>query len=77
MMSACNSIGKISCFVKEEIIMRHIYIRGILALVWVAAAIVCGLSGSMETAVVYVIAGGVFLYSAYSAWNKMKKDKGE
>ena len=56
--------------------MRHIYIRGILALVWVAAAIVCGLSGSMETAVVYVIAGGVFLYSAYSAWDKMK-NRGE
>ena len=62
---------------KEEIIMRHICIRCILALVWIGAAIVCGLSGSVETTAVYVIVGGVFLYSAYSAWNKMKKDKGE
>lgn len=57
--------------------MRHIYIRGVLALVWIAAAIVSGLSGSLETAAIYVIMSGVFLYSAYSAWNKRKTGKGE
>ncbi len=57
--------------------MRHMYIRGILALVWIAAAIVCGLSGSMETSMIYVIMGGVFLYSVYVAWKKEKNEKGE
>lgn len=57
--------------------MRHIYIRGILALVWVAAAIACGVSGRMELTVVYIIMGGMFLYSAYNAWNRGKDDKGD
>ncbi|MDE6387248.1 MAG: hypothetical protein K2L82_05490 [Lachnospiraceae bacterium] len=57
--------------------MRHICIRGILALVWVAAAIVCGVSGNMETTAIYVIMSGVFLYSAYSAWNKVKTGGGD
>ncbi len=45
--------------------MRHVYIRGILALVWGAAAIV---SGSFF----YVVLGGVFLYASYEAWKKEK-----
>lgn len=57
--------------------MRHIYIRGILALVWVAAAVVCGLSGNIEMSGIYVVMCGVFLYSAYSAWNKIKNEKGD
>ena len=28
--------------------MRHVYIRGILALIWLAAAVVSGLSGNLE-----------------------------
>lgn len=50
--------------------MRHIYIRGILAVIWMAAAIISGISGSMEMAALYVLLGGVFLYSAYSEWKK-------
>lgn len=46
--------------------MRHVYIRGILGLIWLAAAIV---SGSM----LYVILGAVFLYSAYATWKKGKE----
>jgi hypothetical protein len=46
--------------------MRHVYIRGILGLIWLAAAIV---SGSM----LYVILGAVFLYSAYTTRKKGKK----
>lgn len=60
-----------------EEIMRHIYIRGILALVWVAAAIVSGVSGRMEMAGVYMIMGGMFLYSAYTAWNRTKTGGGD
>lgn len=57
--------------------MRRIYIRGILALVWAAAAIVSGVSGRMEMAGVYMIMGGIFLYSAYTAWNRAKNGKGD
>lgn len=53
--------------------MRHIYIRGILGLVWLAAA-ASVISGKFEMAALYVIVGGAFLYSAYSGW---KKEKGE
>ena len=50
--------------------MRHIWIRSILALVWLAAAIVSG--GAL-----YVVLGLVFLVSAYSSWRQEKKGKGD
>lgn len=49
--------------------MRHVFIRGILAVTWLAAGIVSG-------GILYVIMGGVFLYSAYTAWRKEKDGKG-
>ena len=57
--------------------MRHVYIRGILALIWLVAAIVSGLSGNLEMTVLYVMLGGVFLYSACSTWKKEKNRKGD
>lgn len=54
--------------------MRHVYIRGLLSLIWLAAAIVSGISGNFEIAVLYVILAGAFLYSAYATWKK--KDNG-
>ena len=54
--------------------MRHIAIRGILALVWLAAAVVSGVSGNLEWAGLYVLMGAAFGYSAYAAWKK-KKDR--
>lgn len=45
--------------------MRHVYIRGFLAVVWLAAAI---LSGS----IIYFILCGVFLYSAHEMWKKRR-----
>lgn len=54
--------------------MRHVYIRGIVGLIWLVAAIASGISGNMEMIAMYVLVGGVFLYSAYSGW---KKEKGE
>ncbi len=62
---------------KEECKMRHVYIRGIMSLIWLAAAIVSGLSGNFEMAVLYVILGGVFLYTAYTTWKKEKDGKGD
>lgn len=53
--------------------MRHVYIRGIIGLIWLAAAIVSGVSGNFEMGVLYIILGGAFLYSAYKTW---KKDNG-
>ena len=50
--------------------MRHVWIRGILALVWLAAALISG--GAL-----FVIMGMVFLISAYSAWKWEKNGKGE
>ena len=55
--------------------MRHVYIRGILALLWLAAAVVSGVSGNPEWAGLYVLMGAAFGYSAYAAWKKAKKDK--
>lgn len=44
--------------------MRHVYIRGIMGLIWLAAAIV-SVSSNSQMAVLYIILGGVFLYSAF------------
>lgn len=56
--------------------MRHVFIRGLAGLVWLAAAIVSGVSGKFELAVLYVILGGVFLYTAYTTWKNQKNHKG-
>ena len=55
--------------------MRHVYIRGILALIWLAAAIASGISGNLEMTGLYVIVGGAFLYSAYATWKKEKGNR--
>ena len=47
-------------------IMRHIYIRWTLGVIWIAAAIISGVSGSLEMAGLYLLLGGIFLYSAYT-----------
>ncbi len=55
--------------------MRHVYFRGILALIWLAAAIVSGVSGNMGMATLYVLLGGAFGNSAYASWKKEKNGK--
>lgn len=62
---------------KEELIMRHVYIRGIFALIWLAAALVTGISGNLAMAALYILIGALFLYSTYSMWKKEKKNRGE
>ena len=54
--------------------MRHVVIRGVLALIWLAAA-VSGLSGNLEWAGLYVLMGAAFGYSAWASWKKAKSDK--
>ncbi len=56
--------------------MRHVYIRGLLGVIWLVAAVVSGISGSIEMAVLYVILGGVFLHSAYTIWKQEKDNQG-
>lgn len=56
--------------------MRHMYIRGIIAVIWLAAAIVSVYLGNLGMAAFYVILGIIFLLSAYSIWKKEKDDKG-
>ena len=41
--------------------MRHVYFRGIIGLVWLAAAIVSGMSGHFAMAAFQVALGVVFL----------------
>ncbi|MCI8490518.1 MAG: hypothetical protein HFJ04_09840 [Lachnospiraceae bacterium] len=53
--------------------MRHVYIRGILAVIWLITAIVSGVSGNLEMAAFYSIVGVVLLYSAYAAWKQNGK----
>ena len=55
--------------------MRHVYIRGILALIWLAAAVVSGVSGNLKWSGLYVLMGAAFGYSAYASWRKTKNGK--
>ena len=57
--------------------MRHIYIRGSLGLIWLAAAIVCGISGNFPMMGLYLVLAVAFLYSAYTVWKKEKNKGGE
>ncbi|MDE6902095.1 MAG: hypothetical protein K2P22_05070 [Lachnospiraceae bacterium] len=54
--------------------MRHVGIRGILALIWLAAA-VSGGSGNLERAGLYVLMGAAFGYSAWVSWKRAKNNK--
>lgn len=62
---------------RRNLIMRHVYIRGILALIWLVVALISGISGNLEMAALYIIIGALFLYSTYSIWKNEKKNKGE
>lgn len=50
--------------------MRHIVIRGLLSVIWFAAAIVA-------ESIVYGVFGVIFLFSVYWEWKKEKDRKGE
>ena len=56
--------------------MRHIYIRGMIGLIWLITAIICSVSGSFQMTVLYLILAGAFLYYAYAVWKKEKDNRG-
>lgn len=55
--------------------MRHVYIRGMIGLIWLAAAIVSGASGNFKMSALYIILGGVFLYFSFTTWKNVKNRK--
>lgn len=56
--------------------MRHIWLRGIAGILWLAAAIVNALSGLAGAALLYAALSAVFLHSAYSLWKQYRQNKG-
>ncbi len=56
--------------------MRHIWIRGIAGILWLAAAVVNALSGLAGATLLYAALSAVFLHSAYSLWKQYRQDKG-
>ena len=50
--------------------MRHVWIRGIIGLIFLVAAAISGMSGKLEIMGFYMILGGMFLFSAYDTRKK-------
>jgi hypothetical protein len=57
--------------------MRHLVFRGVLAVIWVVAAIICGINGDMEMAALYAVLGVVFGYTFLTMWKKRKEGAGK
>ena len=57
--------------------MRHVYFRGIIGLVWLAAAILSGMSGHFAMAAFQAALGVGFLRASYTLWQKERDQKGE
>ena len=57
-------------------VFRYFWNGGIIGLIWLVAAIVCGVSGNFPMMGLYLILAGVFLYSVYATWKKEKDGKG-
>ncbi|MDO5156523.1 MAG: hypothetical protein Q4D51_11215 [Eubacteriales bacterium] len=55
--------------------MRHVYMRGILGLIWLVAAIACAVMGNYSMIAIFALLGGVYLYSAYSNFKKLNVEK--
>lgn len=60
---------------KEGLFMRHFYFRLILGLVFVGCAVYSFVTANIPFAVMYVVLGGVFLYSAYTIRKKGDNDR--
>lgn len=52
--------------------MRHFYFRLILGIVFVACMIFSFVTMNIPFAILYLVLGGAFLFSAYSLWKKTK-----
>ena len=56
--------------------MRHIYIRGLMAFIWLAAAIYSAVSGNLEMAGLYLLMFLAFSVSAYIVWKNRTGGRG-
>lgn len=56
--------------------MRHFYFRLILGIVCLAVAVVSAVKANISFAALYVVLDIVFLWSAYSIWEKDKDKRG-
>mgnify|MGYP000010195234 FL=1 len=55
--------------------MRHFYFRLILGIVFVACMIFSFVTMNIPFAILYLVLGGAFLFSAYSLWKKDKDNR--
>lgn len=55
--------------------MRHFYFRFILGLVFAVCAVYSFVTANIPFAMMYVVLGGVFLYSAYMIRKKGDRDR--
>ena len=53
--------------------MRHIIVRSIMGLVWIAAGIIGMTNGNTQNGFFCLIMGAVFIISAISMWKKNRK----
>jgi len=56
--------------------MRHFYFRLILGVVFASCTVYSFIMVNIPFALLYVVLGGVFLYSAYTIWKKNRDDRG-
>jgi len=55
--------------------MRRCYIRLVVGLIWLVAAICAALQGNISMMALYAGMGVVFLYTSYSMWKKKSEDR--
>ncbi len=57
--------------------MRHCYFRLILGVIFAICAVYSFITANIPFAIMYVVLGGVFLYSAYTIWKNSKDNRGK
>lgn len=50
--------------------MRHFYFRLILGIVFIGCMLFSFVTMNLSFAILYLVLGGVFLFSAYTLWKK-------
>lgn len=56
--------------------MRHFYFRLVLGIVFLLCAVYSFVTANIAFAMLYIILGAVFLFSAYTIWKKNKENRG-
>ncbi len=57
--------------------MKHVIIRSIIGLIWIAAGIIGLATGKGDGIVLSLVFGAAFCISAFSMWKKNHKSKSE